>query len=132
MSFVGASARKAMALTASATSRAMSNKESIPYPSGESKTHTKASEKITSPSDVKKRINHASFAVLAESYEPGATEYVLNPPRLKEDGNEEKSLTPTNEDGVLNNSQSQLFTNREDFRSAEERFSIGVQLLQND
>ena len=129
MSFVGASARKAMALTASATSRAMSNKETMTYPSGESTTHTKASEKITSPSVVKKRINHASFAVLAESYEPGATEYVLNPPRLKEDGN---SLTRTNEDGGLNNSQNQLFSNREDFRSAEERFSIGVQLLQND
>jgi hypothetical protein len=132
MSFVGASARKAMALTASATSRAMSNKEPMTYPSGESTTNTKASEKITSPSAVKKRINHASFAVLAESYEPGATEYVLNPPRLKEDGNEEKTLTRTNEDEVLNNSQSQLFANREDFRPAEERFSIGVQLLQND
>ena len=132
MSFVGASARKAMALTASATSRAMSNKEPMTYPSSESTTQTKASEKITSPSVVKKRINHASFAVLAESYEPGATEYVLNPPRLKEDGNEEKTLQRTNEDGGLNNSQSQLFSNREDFRSAEERFSIGVQLLQND
>ena len=121
-----------MALTASATSRAMSNKETMTYPSSESTTHTKASEKITSPSVVKKRINHASFAVLAESYEPGATEYVLNPPRLKEDGTEEKSLTRTNEDGGLNNSQNQLFSNREDFRSAEERFSIGVQLLQND
>lgn len=129
MSFVGASARKAMALTASATSRAMSNKETMTYPSSESTTHREASEKITSPSVVKKRINHASFAVLAESYEPGATEYVLNPPRLKEDGN---NLTRTNEDGGLNNSQNQLFSNREDFRSAEERFSIGVQLLQND
>jgi len=140
MSFVGASARKAMALTASATSRAMANAQNAAYSSSAS-IDAKASEQgtssqliTTSPSIITKRINHASFAVLAESYESGATEYILNPPRLKEDGgnNEGKILSPINEADASSNSQSQLFSNREDFHSAEERFSIGVQLLQND
>ena len=141
ISIVGASARKAMALTASATSRAMTNAQNLAYPSGASTDarsfeHGTPSHLIsTSPSIITKRINHASFAVLAESYESGATEYILNPPRLKEDGgnNEGKILPSVNEtDTSCSNSQSQLFSNREDFHSAEERFSIGVQLLQND
>jgi hypothetical protein len=140
MSFVGASARKAMELTASATSRAMSNAQHVAYSSGGS-ADAKASKQGTSsqlisasPSIITKRINHASFAVLAESYESGATKYILNPPRLKEDGgnNEGKILAPSNEAGASSSSQNQLFSNREDFHSAEERFSIGVQLLQND
>ena len=140
ISIVGASARKAMALTASATSRAMSNAQHLAYPSGASSDAkslqgTPSNLISTSPSIITKRINHASFAVLAESYESGATEYILNPPRLKEDGgnNEGKILPSVNEtDTSCSNSQSQLFSNREDFHSAEERFSIGVQLLQND
>ncbi len=140
ISIVGASARKAMALTASATSRAMTNAQHLAYPSGASSDAkslqgTPSNLISTSPSIITKRINHASFAVLAESYESGATEYILNPPRLKEDGgnNEGKILPSVNEtDTSCSNSQSQLFSNREDFHSAEERFSIGVQLLQND
>ena len=65
----------------------------------------------------------------------GATEYILNPPRLNDDGgnNDGKILSSVNETGASSsNSQNQLFSNREDFHSAEERFSIGVQLLQND
>ncbi|KAL7439964.1 hypothetical protein ACHAXM_012149 [Skeletonema potamos] len=135
ISFVGASARKAIALTASA----MTNAQNAAYSSGAS-AHAKSEQSTssqviaTSPYIITKRINHASFAVLAESYESGATEYVLNPPRLKEDGgsNEGKILSPVNEAGTSSNSQSQLFSNREDFHSAEERFFIGVQLLQND
>ena len=140
VSFVGASAWKAMAFTSSATSRAITNKQHVAYPFGTS-TITKASEQATpsqlmsrSPSIITNRINHASFAVLAESNEQGATEYVLNPPRLKEDGgnDEGKTFSPIIEADVFSNVQSQLFSNREDFHSAEERFSIGVQLLQND
>ncbi len=137
MSFVGASARKAMALTASATSRAMTNAQHVAYSSGGSTTSSelgKPSQAFlsTSPSIISKRINHASFAVLAESYESGASEYILNPPRLKEDGGntEGKILPPANETAA--SPSNQLFSNREEFHSAEERFSIGVQLLQND
>lgn len=132
MSFVGTSARKAMALTASATSRAMTNTQHVATSSEQGKSSQLIS---TSPSIVTKRINHASFAVLAESYQLGATEYILNPPRLNDDGgnNEGKILSSVNETGASSsNSQNQLFSNREDFHSAEERFSIGVQLLQND
>ena len=139
MSFVGASARKAMALTASATSRAMTNAQHVAYSSGAAVDPTstelgKPSQVLisTSPSVISKRINHASFAVLAESCEPGASEYILNPPRLKEDGGntEGKILSSANE--TVASSSNQLFSNREEFHSAEERFSIGVQLLQND
>ena len=59
----------------------------------------------------------------------------MNPPRLNDDGgnNDGKILSSVNETGASSsNSQNQLFSNREDFHSAEERFSIGVQLLQND
>eukprot|EP00986_Skeletonema_menzelii_P017376 scaffold19179_cov149-Skeletonema_menzelii.AAC.11 len=141
ISIVGASARKAMALTASATSRAMTNAQHLAYSSGASadaKSFEQGTPSLlisTSPSIITKRINHASFAVLAESYESGASEYILNPPRLKEDGgnNEGKILPSANETSAsCSNSQNQLFSNRKDFHSAEERFSIGVQLLQND
>ena len=136
MSFVGTSARKAMALTASATSRAMTNAQHVTYSSGASELGKPSQLLIsTSPSIISKRINHASFAVLAESYESGASEYILNPPRLKEDGGntEGKILLSANETvASSSNFQNQLFSNREDFHSAEERFVIGVQLLQND
>ena len=138
ISMVGTSARRAMALTASATSRAMTNAQIV---TSTDMTDTAASDQKMSPQTTQlspsvliKRINHVSFAVLAESYESGATEYVLNPPRLDKDGgtNEGKSLPTMNEQGSSCDDVNQLYSNREEFHSAEERFSTGVQLLQND
>ncbi|KAL7469165.1 hypothetical protein ACHAXS_009435 [Conticribra weissflogii] len=113
-----------------------------------------------SPEDIARRINHASFAVLLENHEPGAAEYVLNPPRWEDDANPEnrgrsntiipanaKNTSHTNSNfkasnpphqPIVNNGNQIIskilpsFGSKEEYLMAEERFSTGLQLLQND
>jgi len=79
---------------------------------------------------------------LRENYDKSATEYVLNPPRWREEGNQMNkteasnsinNADPTKVQTELNyGTQGQTFSSREEFRVAEERFATGMQLLQND
>lgn len=150
LSLVGSSARKAISLTTSATSRAITHMQQstssvdsrvhsglLPTKLPAPNTHfTKpASDKIAmSSGSISRRINHSTFAYLRENYDKSATEYVLNPPRWDEGNHMNKN------DGDPNKTQSHLdhvaqaqtFSSREDFHVAEERFATGLQLLQND
>jgi len=107
LKLVGKSARKAISLTTSATSRAISqyssSSSSIDLDQSvmsshvqqqqrsscqQSKTH---STKSTTDNGVvsmslESKINHATFAHLRESHDASATEYVLDPPRWNEEG----------------------------------------------
>jgi len=155
LSLVGSSARKAIAITTSATSRAITNMQHsstaggavpsghLPSKSSTQNTHaTTSNEAAMSSGCISRRINHASFAYLRENYDKSATEYVLNPPRWREEGNHmsktEASTSINNADSnkvqteLNHGTQAQTFSNREEFHVAEERFATGMQLLQND
>lgn len=157
LSFVGSSARKAIAITSSATSRAITHMQqssaSVDSSSdimGSSKTKGSHPGKnyseavVMSNMSISKRVNHASFAYLRESYDKSATEYVLNPPRWKEDGNKKNESNNSNmgnggtdsaspNSGGVHHCQATIgFATREEFHVAEERFATGMQLLQND
>ena len=110
LKLVGKSARKAISLTTSATSRAISqyssSSSSIDLDQSvmsshvqqqqrssyqQSKTHSAKSTTnngVVSMSleSLSKRINHANFAYLRESHDASATEYVLDPPRWNDEG----------------------------------------------
>jgi len=160
LSLVGSSARKAIAITTSATSRAITNIHHPPLdgihrfgrgPSSSSNGQTgeaiiPSSNEASNPERISRRIDHASFAVLRENYDKSATEYVLNPPRWNEDGKKTESRNPaadadagdpdTAKDGSGRRRRSQTmtptFATREEFVLAEEKFATGMQLLQND
>ena len=118
LSFVGASARKAVAL---ATGSATTSRSSV--------TATSTLEPIVSPATkplhqtptsaftISRRIRHASFAVLRENHESGAVEYVLDPPCWKEG---------------RRSTQNESMTHREQIHSDDDKFATGLQLLQND
>jgi hypothetical protein len=134
LSFVGSSARKAVALATGSATSASSISTPRPNPKFSENTalksvHTSQStlSKITPASAVARRVSYASFAVLIENHESGAAEYILNPPRWKEE-----KKHPSETDQPFSSHQTQLFTNREEFHAAEEKFSTGLQLLQND
>jgi hypothetical protein len=122
LSFVGTSARKAMAIATG----------SAPHTSSERLTTTTIkqtqSETYNTSSAIAHRIDCASFAVLLESNETGAAEYVLNPPRWKE----EKTHSHEDHQSPGNVYKSRFFSNREEFHVAEEKFATGLQLLQNN
>jgi hypothetical protein len=92
-----------------------------------------------SPLSLSRRIQHTSFAYIRESHDASATEYVRNTPRY---GNDSSTVAAdsSNDDpsivvlgGNTNTSMTKkTFTNRDEFHVAEERFAIGLQLLQND
>eukprot|EP00956_Cyclotella_meneghiniana_P021879 scaffold40529_cov71-Cyclotella_meneghiniana.AAC.1 len=127
-SFVGTSARKAVALaTGSPASYPSNTTSNYTGPSVMSDTNQKKSmqPRIVSSPVIARRVNYATFAVLLENNAPEAASYILNPPRWKED--KKKSYNEDHQDSVC-----QHFTNREDFHRADEKFSIGLQLLQND
>ncbi|KAL3782975.1 hypothetical protein HJC23_003131 [Cyclotella cryptica] len=125
LSFVGTSARKAMAIaTGSAPPTSLEPLKTKSMNQNQSASYARA----TSPSAIARRINYASFAVLLESNESGAAEYVLNPPRWKE----EKKHSNEDHESAGKFYKSQVFSNREEFHLAEEKFGTGLQLLQND
>ncbi|KAL7537447.1 hypothetical protein ACHAXR_007829 [Thalassiosira sp. AJA248-18] len=156
LSFVGSSARKAIAITSSATSRAITHMQqssnSIDSVSsgitpqkisahGVHSTNPASNEVSMSIRLIERRITHASFAYLRENHDKSAAEYVLNPPRWREEGNPmskndasmDSNCDPNKNQTDLNNRmQAQTFANREEFHVAEERFATGMQLLQND
>ena len=169
LKFVGSSARKAISLTTSATARAIthvhqqSSSSVVGSAYSSSHGHTEPSisavqrnkntqsatsvlsEKgvVMSGESISKRINHTSYAYLRESRDKGATEYVLNPPRWNDEGNNgsrsssvDNVSDPNNKSGTddLNSQETKQtsFSNREEFHVAEERFATGLQLLQND
>ena len=133
LAIMGKSARKvatltttAISLTSSVTSRAITHMQQSTSTStgtanskNDSKSNTSSSMNVInndiplyrksyesvsmSPSSISRRIQHASFAYIRESHDISATEYIINPPRYGDD-----------------------------FHEAEERFAIGLQLLQND
>ena len=97
LKFVGSSARKAMAITSSATRAIAHNvqQSTLSMESSQSgflppqpSSMDAQSAKPSSSEIISKRISHASFAVLRENYDKTATEYVLYPPRMKEGGAE--------------------------------------------
>ncbi|KAL7522307.1 hypothetical protein ACHAWX_007204 [Stephanocyclus meneghinianus] len=124
LSFVGTSARKAMAI---ATGSAPHTSSELLKITSTKQTQTQ-SETCNTSSAITHRINCSSFAVLLESNESGAAEYVLNPPRWKE----EKQLSHEDRQSPGNVYKSQVFSSREEFHVAEEKFATGLQLLQND
>ena len=159
LSLVGVSARKAISITSSVTSRAITHMQQsstsvdgtapdhLPQKSSGQNTHSSAksaacSKASMSAESISRRINHASFAFLRENYDKSATEYVLNPPRYSDEG--KKDINTNNTSNMDNASgskgqtdsnnwvQGQTFSNREEFHAAEERFATGMQLLQND
>jgi hypothetical protein len=151
--FVGSSARKALALaTGSAVASSYPSNTNInvqhlssPARLSPTKQKSSASSSVSmSPDAISRRINHSSFAVLLENSEAGATEYVLNPPRWKEESaskgsdetNSNGDQSTLGSDGSANPNKSRTantaFSNREDFHIAEERFATGLMLLQND
>ena len=98
---------------------------------------------VMSRESISKRINHTSYAYLRESHDKGATEYILNPPRWNDEGNNgsrsssvDNVSNPNEKSGTddLNSQETKQtpFSNREEFHVAEERFATGLQLLQND
>lgn len=90
-----------------------------------------------SPSSISRRIQHASFAYIRESHDASATEYVLNPPRYGDDSSTAADSSSDDSNivflgGNTNTMTKKIFTTRDEFHEAEERFAIGLQLLQND
>jgi len=88
-----------------------------------------------SPSSISRRIQHASFAYIRESHDISATEYILNPPRYGDDSSTVADSSNDDSNIVVlggNTNTMTKFTNRDEFHEAEERFAIGLQLLQND
>ena len=169
-SLVGSSARKAMALASwSTTPLSGTSQNNLQQKAASSSYSTSQSGRAasshqpnsirpitnsisTSPASISKRINNASFAVLLENHESDATEYILNPPRWKEDGNNKDGISnqqpstsshPSHRSTLSNNRSqnietnngiypNQAFSTRDEFHEAEERFATGLQLLQND
>ncbi|KAL7515015.1 hypothetical protein ACHAXN_012865 [Cyclotella atomus] len=133
LSFVGSSARKAVALaTGSTASSDNVAKKQSPTPSDitavKPKNQTLSMQsKTPAAASISRRINYASFAVLIENHESGAAEYILNPPRWKDD-----NKNATNEHQHCSSGNILMYTTREEFHVAEEKFSTGLQLLQND
>ena len=126
LSFVGSSARKAVAIatgsaapTAAAPAKSFDQSTSMPK-------EENVNPRTVSADVIARRISHASFAVLLENHESGAAEYILNPPRWKED-----KKSPTKEQ-PFDSKQTHFFTSREEFHAAEEKFATGLQLLQNN
>jgi hypothetical protein len=73
-------------------------------------------------------VSHAAFAVLLENNETGAAEFALNPPRWKEETNHSNDSHHSSN----NSNKPHGFSTRDEFHIAEEKFSTGLQLLQND
>jgi len=109
LKLVGKSARKAISLTTSATSRAISqyssSSSSIDLDQSVMSSHVQQQQRSSyqqsfastksmtnngavsmSLESISKRINHATFAHLRESHDASATEYVLDPPRWNDEG----------------------------------------------
>ena len=159
LKLVGKSARKAISLTTSATTRAISqysSSSSILDQSvisshaqqqqrssyQQSKPHSTKSMTNNGVVSLELRINHATFAHLRESHDASATEYVLDPPRWNDEGST-VTRSSSNNNGLddANDSESgadsmnnanRTFNTREEFHIAEERFATGLQLLQNN
>ena len=139
-SFVGTSARKAVALATGSAhsssnaggsgldSSSSSAKRSIRQPSAATHDKSLASTRCTSPSILARRVSHAAFAVLLENNETGAAEFALNPPRWKEETNHSNDSHHSSN----NSNKPHGFSTRDEFHIAEEKFSTGLQLLQND
>ena len=111
----------------------------LPYGTLLQNTHTAKSAPNELPKSfgsISRRINHASFTFLRENNDKTATEYVLNPPRWKEEGNATKAtISETSKKQSQPNhgtKNAQTFSSREEFHLAEEKFATGMQLLQND
>jgi hypothetical protein len=92
-----------------------------------------------SPLSISRRIQHTSFAYIRESHDASATEYVLNPPRYGNDSSTVAADSSSDDPNIVvlggNTNTSMMkktFTNRDEFHVAEERFAVGLQLLQND
>ena len=157
LKFVGSSARKAIAITSSATTRAITHmhQSTASIDSATSSGSTtiarssmnNAAQQPASPvsnamskESIAKRISHASFAYLRENHDKSATEYVLNPPRWNETKNEagidsrnqSSSNKPETTKSDPTHTSTSIFATREEFHVAEERFATGMQLLQND
>ena len=142
LSFVGSSARKAIEITTSATSRAITNmqqtasaaSQDTAVPSRVQKHARAGTERgaasldvsLTSPERIAQRVERASFACLRENDEAAAAEYALRPPRWRE---EEGTVERARDGGDGAESAN---ASRDEFRAAEERFAVGMQLLQND
>ncbi|KAL3821942.1 hypothetical protein ACHAXA_004430 [Cyclostephanos tholiformis] len=155
LAIVGSSARRVASLTTSATSLAFAHMPALPpgtyhdrgpapnaSPSGNDDpppAFAGSNDAISmSPDSISRRVDRASFAYLRESYDKSATEYVLNPPRWRDE-----TSTCGGGGGESNNGREgdiaeggmrrpTTFSDREEFRAAEERFATGLQLLQND
>ena len=157
LKFVGSSARKAIAITSSATTRAITHmhQSTASIDSATSSGSTimarssmnNAAQQPASPvsnamskESIAKRISHASFAYLRENHDKSATEYVLNPPRWNEtkndasidSRNQSSSNKPETTKSDPTHTSTSIFATREEFHVAEERFATGMQLLQND
>ncbi|KAL9187881.1 hypothetical protein ACHAXT_006259 [Thalassiosira profunda] len=146
LKFVGSSARKAMAITSSATRAIAHNvqQSTLSLESSQSgflppqpSSLDAQSAKSSSSNAISNRISHASFAYLRENYDKAATEYVLYPPRMKEGGTDTSKSESGVENGNTRGDQAdgtpgQAFSSREEFHVAEEKFNTGMQLLQND
>jgi hypothetical protein len=129
LSFVGSSARKAVALATGSTASSVKQTSTCSDVPAANPTSQIPSIQSKAPPEtvILRRINYASFAVLLENHESGAAEYILNPPRWKED-----SKCATNAAKLYPSSNHTVYTTREEFHAAEEKFSTGLQLLQND
>ena len=157
LAIVGSSARKVVSLTTSATSRAFTNMPALP--SGNNQDHDPSPNASLSgnndpspafaisyyavsmsPDSISRRVDRASFAYLRENHDASATEYVLNPPRWGDDASARGGGSESNTgrggddaDGRTRRPPTRTtFSDREEFRAAEERFATGLQLLQND
>lgn len=155
LSLVGSSARKAIAITTSATSRAITqmhqpsisgdsvHSNNLPSKQSARNAHTMkpvSKESSVSTSCISRRIDIASFAYLRESYDQSATEYILNPPRWREEDKNKtephsgisNAYTKKAQMGQSRGTQAQTSPTREEFHIAEERFATGLMYMQND
>ena len=129
LKFVGSSARKALSSAASHALHQMQQPEPAVVDmthSSSSRQKAESTKKIACEGNkMEKRIRLASYACLRED-QNSSTEYVLNPPRWNDDKKNGDGLNQSVEPSALE------FASREEFHIAEERFGMGLQLLQNN
>ena len=130
LKFVGSSARKALSSAASHALHQMQQPEpavvDMTHSSSSSRQKAESTKKIACEGNkMEKRIRLASYACLRED-QNSSTEYVLNPPRWNDDKKNGDGLNQSVEPSALE------FASREEFHIAEERFGMGLQLLQNN
>ena len=126
LKYVGSSAKKALSSAASHALNQMQQPEPAVVDmtiSSSPRQKAESQKKIASEGNkIEKRIRLASFACLRED-QNSSTEYVLDPPRWNDDKKEGNGL---------NQCVESRFASREEFHLAEERFGMGLQLLQNN